>query len=90
MVLNDLILDHAHARFFDGEFGQRDAHPIGSGSGGKKNAIHLLLCVLSKSPLSSAAPSQRISQIVGIDNLCVYFFHNHHPSTVFISKNLLI
>ena len=45
MVFDDLILNNAHSRLFDGELCKGNPHLVGGDGAGEENLIDLLLCV---------------------------------------------
>ena len=79
VVLDDLILHHAHAGFGYRLLGQRNAHPVGGGGGGQENLIHLLLGIGGKFLLGSAALCQCFGQFLGGGYRCICFLHKNRP-----------
>ena len=59
VVFDDLVFHNAHARLFHGELRQRNARLVCGGCGGKKNLVHLLLCVGCKCTLRFAQAGKR-------------------------------
>ena len=79
MVLDDLILHHAHAGLGHGLLGQGNAHLVGSGSGGQEDLIHLLLGIGGKLFLGCAALCQCFGQFLGGGYGCICFLHKNRP-----------
>ena len=59
VVLDDLVLDDAHARLGDRHLGERDADPVRCEGGGLEDRVHLLLRVRGVLRLRRAHPRQR-------------------------------
>ena len=57
VVLDDFVLDHAHAGFFHGELCQRDAGLIGGCGSGQKDSVDLLLGISGIDLLCGTYPS---------------------------------
>ena len=79
VVLDDLILHHAHAGLGYGLLGQRNAHLVGGGGGGQEDLIHLLLGVGGKLFLCRAALCQCFGQFLGGGYGCICFLHKNRP-----------
>ena len=68
VVLDDLILDHAHAGLFHGHPGQGDAGLVRGGSSGQEDLVHLLLGIGCENLLGLAGCSNGSQQAVNIFN----------------------
>ena len=76
MVLNDLVLHHAHAGFLHGKLCQGNPQLIGGSGSGQKNLIHLLLGVFGILLLGGTAPGKGICQFLRVGDGSVLFFHS--------------
>ncbi len=76
VVLDDLVLHHAHAGFLHGHLGQGDALHVGGLGGLKENAVHLLLGV--GLPHGGQTGGQRLGGINNGGNVVVSHFNFLH------------
>ena len=66
VVLDDLVLHHAHARLLHGHLGQRYAGLVGGHGRGAEDAVNILLAVLAEFPLRGAHHRQlRLQRLNG-------------------------
>ncbi len=87
VVLDHLVLHHAHAGFLHGQLGQGNAGPVGCRGRGQEDPIHLLLGVGREDPLRGAhSVDGRFQRFHAVHHVKCFLFHTVPPSPVCVIR----
>ena len=76
VVLDDLVLHHAHAGFLHGHAGQGNPGLVGRGGRGQEDGVHLLLGIGGEAPLGGPYPGDSLlERLYAVNNQIVLFVH---------------